>query len=137
VAEGTAAQPAAQVVLEDGGNLRSRLVDHRAAADVDQPGVRAQRGQLALADEATRGLGQGQDDDQCCIASNETDRALTVRLLGLAALEISSFTTAVNGTGCTGSALFTGPPAPLCLVATGITAPVADKATHTLSACRP
>jgi hypothetical protein len=65
-----------------------------------------------------------QDGWRCCINANTTGQDLFVRLFGLTGVQLASFQTAVNGTGCTPFVGLGSGFAFQCTVATGAGSPV-------------
>lgn len=64
------------------------------------------------------------DSYRCCINSNATGQDLYVRLIGLTGSPLVSFTTPVNGTGCTAYTGLGGGFVFQCTVASGASSPV-------------
>jgi hypothetical protein len=64
------------------------------------------------------------DSYRCCINGNTTGQDLFVRLIGLTGSPLASFTTPVNGTGCTAYTSLGGGYVFQCTVASGAASPV-------------
>ena len=118
-------------------NVQTNSVNNNACVTVhSSPQNEGNAGTASMQMEIYEFIPPAADNYKCCIGTNSTNRALTVRVITMSGASPSGATTGINLGGCTTFVSMPFPYAYQCTVSAGPGMPVAPNSEYTLKICR-